>query len=293
LYTSTLVVCAQSRFDAGCPGTANKSLLLLGTTNGEQVAAISAAVDAFSSLCCNVSLLYKESTGSVSSPLEELLHRLKDGELEDVLAVLYPGDTNDTTTIIQILNTNILKIPLITFSFPPVPTASLTFPYHIQLVPSEMTLPQAVQAVIDQYGWTRAALLTQDTSVFTYLRDKLLSLWRSRGVDIIHQLLIHSSPLAGIHPDQLFADDVRIYVLNMNCHFAREVICNARHLVHYSNYVWITYGWYTREWWKNGTSECSGDELEEYLNGALAVSHFPSPDAVSLHQTLLHTLNSK
>ena len=67
-------------------------------------------------------------------------------------------------------------------------------------------------------------------------------------MDIIHQQLIHSSPLAGIHPDQLFvrekssvkmklsityvfimqADDVRIYVLNMNCHFAREVICNVR-----------------------------------------------------------------
>ena len=146
-------------------------------------------------------------------------------------------------------------------------------------------------------------------------------------MDIIHQQLIHSSPLAGIHPDQLFvrekssvkmklsityvfimqADDVRIYVLNMNCHFAREVICNvrdaniiprtvimllsfqARHLVHYSNYVWITYGWYTREWWKNGTSERSGDELEEYLNGALAVSHFPSTDAVSLHHTTAYT----
>ena len=132
-------------------------------------------------------LLLKDSTGSVSSPLEELVHRLKDGELEDVLAVLYPGDTNDTTTIMQILNTNILKILLviayytaqfqfesdcaqITFSFPPVQTASLTFPYHIQLVPSETTLPQAVQAVIDQYGWTRAALLTQDTSVFIYVR---------------------------------------------------------------------------------------------------------------------------
>ena len=113
------------------------------------------------------------------------MHRLKEGELEDVIAVLYPGDTEDITVISQILSTNILRIPLvisyrhssiigaiihilqITFSFPPVPTASLFSPYHIQMVPSEMTLPLAVQAVIDQYGWTRAALLTQDTSVFT------------------------------------------------------------------------------------------------------------------------------
>ena len=37
---------------------------------------------------------------------------------------------------------------------------------HIQLVPSEAVLPQAVQAVIEEYGWSRAAILTQDDSVF-------------------------------------------------------------------------------------------------------------------------------
>ena len=53
----------------------------------------------------------------MSSPLEELVDRLKEGELEDVLAVLYPGDTNDTTTIIQILNTHSLRVPLVIVVF--------------------------------------------------------------------------------------------------------------------------------------------------------------------------------
>ena len=52
-----------------------------------------------------------------SGPLEELVHRLKEGELEDVLAVLYPGDTNDTTTVIQILNTHSLRVPLVILAF--------------------------------------------------------------------------------------------------------------------------------------------------------------------------------
>ena len=59
------------------------------------------------------SKLTKVNVGSVLSPLEQLVYRLKEGELEDVLAVLYPGDTNDTTTIIQILNTHFLSIPLV------------------------------------------------------------------------------------------------------------------------------------------------------------------------------------
>ena len=52
-----------------------------------------------------------------TGPLEELVHRLKEGELEDVLAVLYPGDTNDTTTVIQILNTHSLRVPLVILAF--------------------------------------------------------------------------------------------------------------------------------------------------------------------------------
>ena len=39
-------------------------------------------------------------------------------------------------------------------------------PYLFRMVPSEAALPLAIQAVIEEYGWTRVALLTQDVSVF-------------------------------------------------------------------------------------------------------------------------------
>lgn len=38
---------------------------------------------------------------------------LKDGELEDTIAVLHPGDTEDIGVIAQLLNTNTLSIPLV------------------------------------------------------------------------------------------------------------------------------------------------------------------------------------
>ena len=54
----------------------------------------------------------------------------------------------------------------ITYSFPSTPTESLMLPYLFRMVPSEAALPLAIQAVIEEYGWTRVALLTQDVSVF-------------------------------------------------------------------------------------------------------------------------------
>jgi gamma-aminobutyric acid type B receptor len=256
----------------------NKTVLLLATDewNGKD-AALRAAEDVQRN--SDVYLSVSHQIGLGSSPLNQLVQRLKEGGLEDIVAVVYPGHTDDTTVILEILDTDILKIPLITFSFPPVPTTSLVFPYHIQMVPSESALPLAIQAVMDQFGWRRAALLTQDTSVFTALSNQLLSEWQNRGVDVIHELLLlDNSKLVDLNPDQLFGDDTRIFVLNMYPDFAKEVLCSARNLAHYSSYVWITHGWYEEGWWRNGTSECTGDQLEEYLDGALGVNHFPFPE---------------
>ena len=81
--------------------------------------------------------------------------------------------------------------------------------------------------------------------VHMQLRNKLLSVLKSRGVDIVHRLLLDTTSLTDIHTHQLFvrnkdlilfavqpfpklqADDVRIFVLNMNSNFAKEVICKV------------------------------------------------------------------
>ena len=36
------------------------------------------------------------------------------------------------------------------------------------------------------------------------LRDQLLSMWKSSGVDVIHDLLLEPPSLADTHPDELF-----------------------------------------------------------------------------------------
>ena len=59
-----------------------------------------------------------QDAGSTSSPLDELVQRLNEGELRDTVAVLYPGHSEDTTVIAQILSTNILRIPLVHYPQP-------------------------------------------------------------------------------------------------------------------------------------------------------------------------------
>lgn len=51
----------------------------------------------------------------------------------------------------------------------------------------------------------------------------------------------------------------------------------------YPGYVWITPGWFTDGWWLEGVGEedlitehvCSGEQLAQYLDGSLSVSHYP------------------
>ncbi len=42
-------------------------------------------------------------------------------------------------------------------------------------------------------------------------------------------------------------------------------------------YVWIMYGWYQDVWWKEGTDECSEQELANAIEGALTLQLFPRP----------------
>ena len=57
LCTITVLFSAQASSSEGCP--ANKSVLLLGTSDSVKTAAISAADDAFSALPCHLSLLHE------------------------------------------------------------------------------------------------------------------------------------------------------------------------------------------------------------------------------------------
>lgn len=54
------------------------------------------------------------------------------------------------------------------------------------------------------------------------------------------------------------------------------IVCmKATDLLHYSGYVWITHGWYMDNWWRNGTTECSEQQLKATLNGNIGLSHYP------------------
>ena len=60
-------------------------------------------------------------------------------------------------------------------------------PYLFRMVPSEAALPLAIQAVIEEYGWMRVALLTQDVSVFATVSWYILTIpFCKAGMPDIH-----------------------------------------------------------------------------------------------------------
>ena len=68
------------------------------------------------------------------------------------------------------ITASIIFILQVTYAFPNVPTSSLMFPYHFHLLPSEEILSLAIAEVIEQFGWKRTALLTEDVPVFKAVR---------------------------------------------------------------------------------------------------------------------------
>lgn len=47
----------------------------------------------------------------------------------------------------------------------------------------------------------------------------------------------------------------------------------------YPEYVWMSYGWYTEEWWLEAQkdTDCSVFELQVAIQRSLSIHHFPLP----------------
>ncbi len=126
-----------------------------------------------------------------------------------------------------------------------------------------------------------------------------------------------------IQPVQGDLEDVRIFFLDMSPSHAKSTICKVspgacstlyvaiahdsfififchcsviplliliqayKQRLMYPKYVFITYGWYPRDWWRNGASggelECSESELAQSLHGAFALQQQPS--ALNINRT--------
>jgi len=75
--------------------------------------------------------------------------------------------------------------------------------------------------------------------------------------------------------------DYRIMILNAGSDHAYIVLCEAYYRGwRPPKYVWITYGWYFKGWWKSyGNSSCTMDIMMTMVNGSLVVT--PNGDLVS------------
>ena len=47
----------------------------------------------------------------------------------------------------------------------------------------------------------------------------------------------------------------------------------------YPEYVWMSYGWYTQNWWldEHEDTSCTADQIKRAVWRSLAIHHFPIP----------------
>jgi len=59
-------------------------------------------------------------------------------------------------------------------------------------------------------------------------------------------------------------------------HIYSFILQAQRQNMTYPGYVWITQGWYSDQWWMEEGTNCTRKEMESFLNGTIAISHFPT-----------------
>ena len=59
-------------------------------------------------------------------------------------------------------------------------------------------------------------------------------------------------------------------------HIYSFILQAQRQNMTYPGYVWITQGWYSDQWWTEEDTNCTRKEMNSFLNGTIAISHFPT-----------------
>lgn len=101
----------------------------------------------------------------------------------------------------------------------------------------------ALQRFVSKFGWTRLAVLSEDSHLATALVGSL----RATDAFVVHNVTIDRSPNAALRG--LLKSKARIIFVNSNSSLAWSVLCAARDLrmTPEAGYVWILREWYVTD----------------------------------------------
>jgi len=102
----------------------------------------------------------------------------------DKLAVLYPGCSLDSSVVVDLADSSLFNVTMVTYAFSSLITDSLNFPHHFRMVPSETNQMNGIVAFIGHFGWQRVIGIAEEQPVYISLADATASLAKESGVGI-------------------------------------------------------------------------------------------------------------
>lgn len=154
------------------------------------------------------------------------------------------------------------------------------YPLLFKVHPSEKVTNVARAALMQKFGWKRAALLYTDDGSFNAIMGDLQKVFEQNNITVIVSDTFSDDPRHALQNIQ--RKDGRIIIAAAFEDNARKILCEAHKLDMTSGiFTWMFPGWYSTDWWKVNDTTCDQADIENAATGSIGfeVSSFTDVDA--------------
>ncbi|XP_046442537.1 gamma-aminobutyric acid type B receptor subunit 1-like [Daphnia pulex] len=146
------------------------------------------------------------------------------------------------------------------------------FPTLFRTHPSATVHNPTRVKILQNFGWSRIAILQQAEEVFISTVEDLETRCRESGIEIVTRQSFLNDPSESVR--NLRRQDARIIVGLFYVVAARRVLCEMyKQGLYGSSYVWFFIGWYEDNWYEANLSqekiECTREQMKEAAEGHL------------------------
>ncbi|CAC5391794.1 GABBR [Mytilus coruscus] len=142
------------------------------------------------------------------------------------------------------------------------------YPLLFKVHPSEKVTNVARAALMQKFGWKRAALLYTDDGSFNAIMGDLQKVFEQNNITVIVSDTFSDDPRHALQNIQ--RKDGRIIIAAAFEDNARKILCEAHKLDMTSGiFTWMFPGWYSTDWWKVNDTTCDQADIENAATGSI------------------------
>ncbi|XP_030853026.1 gamma-aminobutyric acid type B receptor subunit 2-like [Strongylocentrotus purpuratus] len=145
----------------------------------------------------------------------------------------------------------------------------IRYPLTVRISVDEDVLNPSRAAFIKEMGWSRVAIIFEDTDYFRENTKQLTLLLRQVDVTVLATEAVSDINSAEAQLESLKRHDARVIFAGFLPDQALIVFCKIfRQGLYGSKFIWIIPGWFPEGWWRNPDPEvvpCTSEEMEMVL----------------------------